>query len=316
MAAKLIYVSCVIYLCISTCYGVTSETPIEVDITTVIEGKLDNRIDSRRPFESMLKSADKSHQTFCPEVCQSSYCKNLVGVSKDKSCPIKKLPERGERTPKNCKEIFETGNVVSGIYEILPHNKSKPIMVLCDMELQGGGWTHIQNRFDGSEDFYRNWRDYKFGFGNLEGEFWIGLETIYYLTAFEDMELLVELTDKNDVKYYANYGRFSIGPELEGYILKAASPYSGTAGDNMDYHLGQKFTTKDLDQDKWPQDNCANFSMGGWWYNNCYSSNPNGQHRNMKHTEDLKRKGMNWDKISTPDGYFLYGTRMLVRPKH
>jgi len=35
---------------------------------------------------------------------------------------------------------------------------------------------------DGSVDFYRNWTDYRRGFGRPEGEFWLGNEHIYQLT--------------------------------------------------------------------------------------------------------------------------------------
>uniref|UniRef100_A0A6P7GQA1 Angiopoietin-4-like isoform X3 n=1 Tax=Diabrotica virgifera virgifera TaxID=50390 RepID=A0A6P7GQA1_DIAVI len=73
-------------------------------------------------------------------------------------------------------------NNKSGVYQIKPRTSSKPFAVLCDMETKGGGWTHIQKRFDGSQDFYLPWRDYKFGFGDLAGEFWLGLENIYHMT--------------------------------------------------------------------------------------------------------------------------------------
>lgn len=36
------------------------------------------------------------------------------------------------------------------------------------------GWTVVQRRFDGSENFDRNWEGYVNGFGSLNGEYWLG----------------------------------------------------------------------------------------------------------------------------------------------
>uniref|UniRef100_A0A6P7GKW6 Ficolin-1-like n=1 Tax=Diabrotica virgifera virgifera TaxID=50390 RepID=A0A6P7GKW6_DIAVI len=181
------------------------------------------------------------------------------------------------------------------------------------MQTRGGGWTVVQRRIDGSVDFYRDRREYKFGFGDLNGEHWLGLENLYHLTAFKDNQLLVELVDKDGIIAYALYNSFAIGSELEDYYLNTLKGYSGDAGDSLTYHLGQKFTTKDLDLDQY-SGNCAELELGAWWYNACYQSNLNGKFRNMFRTEAYSDKGINWFSFRN-DKYFLSQTRMLVRPK-
>ena len=73
------------------------------------------------------------------------------------------------------------GNTKDGVYSIDPDGGGS-FNVSCDMTTDGGGWTVFQRRQGGSVDFYRNWTDYKYGFGNMSGEFWLGLENIERLT--------------------------------------------------------------------------------------------------------------------------------------
>lgn len=63
----------------------------------------------------------------------------------------------------------------------------------------------IQRRIDGSENFYRPWNDYKHGFGNSSGEFFIGLDVINKLTNSRPYALLVVMEDFDNDRRYAKY---------------------------------------------------------------------------------------------------------------
>ena len=69
----------------------------------------------------------------------------------------------------------------------------------------------IQRRGDYGEpreDFYRNWTDYKHGFGDHDKEFWLGNDNIHELTKSGDMKLRVELEAWNGMTAWAEYDTF------------------------------------------------------------------------------------------------------------
>ena len=158
------------------------------------------------------------------------------------------------------------------------------------METDGGGWTVFQMREDGSVDFYRNWTDYENGFGDLTGEFWLGLSKIYRLTKEGSNTLRVDLEDFEGNTTYANYSTFNVGNSSTEYILTVGG-YSGTAGDSLAYHNGMRFSTYDNDNDIW-YNNCAQEWTGAWWYKYCHYSNLNGRYFNAP-TNNYR--GIIWD---------------------
>ncbi|XP_049297139.1 ficolin-1-like [Anopheles funestus] len=194
----------------------------------------------------------------------------------------------------------------SGIYSIQPDNTfEEPMRVLCDQDYESGGWIVFQHRFNGSTDFYRNWQEYKNGFGNLDGEFWLGLDRIHQLTVSRAHELVVLLEDLDGYKMYAKYNQFEIGNENEKYVLTILGEHSGTA---VDYFVRDRamipFSTFDADNDVSTR-NCAKTFHGAWWFSDCGYSNLNGRYG----TGDDYMSKFHWYR------YELKISKMMIRPK-
>lgn len=151
----------------------------------------------------------------------------------------------------------------------VPH--IEPFSMPCDGTIAGPGWTVIQRRVDSIVDFNREWDAYKIGFGDLNGNLFIGLEKLYRMTNSQPHELYIHLSNFRGETRYAHYKNFSIGSEDEGYSLKLLLDYSGDAGDALKINRNMKFSTYDRDNDK-SFDNCAAVRKGGWWYNQCSRS--------------------------------------------
>ena len=159
------------------------------------------------------------------------------------------------------------------------------------MDIDGGGWAVFQRRMDGTEDFYRGWADYVKGFGDLNGEFWLGLNKIHRLTTAANTTLRVDLADFEGEKQYANYTTFRVLDSSRKYQLNITG-YSGTAGDSLSVHNAMSFSTKDQDNDPARTESCAILYKGAWWYKHCHKSNLNGKYLSGQHTSDAD--GVNW----------------------
>lgn len=191
------------------------------------------------------------------------------------------------RHPRDCAQALLNGDSVSGLYTVyLGGDEGQPIQVYCDMTTEGGGWIVFVRRQSGKLEFFRNWKNYTAGFGDMNDEFWLGLSNLHKITAAGQYELRVDLRDKGEVAY-AQYDKFSVSEARTRYKVHVGG-YSGTAGDSMTYHHGRPFSTYDHDNDI-AVTNCALSYKGAFWYKNCHRVNLMGRYGDNSHS-----KGVNW----------------------
>jgi len=173
--------------------------------------------------------------------------------------------------------VFPPDRVPTGVYKI-SMGTFVTANVYCNMTTDGGGWIVIQrNRKNSQVSFNKNWREYKEGFGDLNKDFWAGLELIQTLTQRGQWEMRVDYQKNDKTWSYLHYNQFRVGNASEEYPLTVG----GFTGVGTDWFTarpnnGMKFSTLDNDNDKW-SNNCAANSKSGWWHNNCYSINLNTQ---------------------------------------
>ncbi|XP_063915356.1 angiopoietin-related protein 2-like isoform X1 [Zophobas morio] len=222
--------------------------------------------------------------------------------------PFKMLAQGPQQS---CHHALQQGYFDSTFYYIKPTLAKRPFLVLCDMETLRGGWTYVLNRYNGSQKFDLPWHYYKHGFGNINGDFWLGLDSLHYLTGDQNNELFVELEDWNSDKAYALYDSFEVGDEDEGYMLKKLGGYQGSAGDSFSDSLGSKFSTLDHNRD--PQTfECVFKKNAGWWFRNCSESLLTGEYYEESEMFE-KRDGIYWTTFRGKN-YYLKHAKMMIRP--
>ncbi|MCI4388941.1 hypothetical protein PGIGA_G00091760 [Pangasianodon gigas] len=227
----------------------------------------------------------------------------------------------------DCTEIkLFSPDASSGIYTIHPNGFKYPFKVYCEMR-NDGGWTVIQRRSGGKVSFNKNWKKYKWGFGNIRNDHWLGLAKIWGLTRSKQHKstLRVDLWDFEGGSVYANYQDFRIGGEKAAYKLHVGK-YSGTAGDairgayaGIDQN-GYGFSTYDRDNDGCSPcifgdiavNDCSAKMGGGWWFSRCGSADLHGNWHSGGNNRGWA-SGLHWDTWRSPESYSAKATRMMVK---
>ncbi|KAH8237891.1 hypothetical protein KR032_005623 [Drosophila birchii] len=188
-----------------------------------------------------------------------------------------------------------------------------PFQVSCDAKIAGSGWTVIARRTSNKLNFFRNWAEYKNGFGNITEDFFIGLDKLHSITKAQPHDLYIHLEDFEGKTRYAHYDDFFIESENLMYAMTKLGTFTGDAGDSLIHNKNQNFSTFDRDNDAWEK-NCAIEYMGAWWYINCTYSNLFGLYLHGEEGEFMKWKGMVWPSWRE-ESYSYKTMQMMVRPK-
>jgi len=158
----------------------------------------------------------------------------------------------------------------------------------------------VQQNMNGSDFFNRSWAEFKVGFNDTRGNYWLGNERLHKLTNSGLYKLKFDLQEyDNGTRYYAEYSTFVVLSEASNYSM-TVSGYSGNLGDAFSYHDGMMFTTFDRDNDLYVT-NCAVRNAGGFWNKHCSTASVNNA---RGHGDNFRWNG--------GENFFLRSSRMWL----
>lgn len=70
--------------------------------------------------------------------------------------------------------------------------------------------------------------------------------------------------------------------------------FTGTAGDSLSKSSGEKFSTRDVDNDLQLKNSCAIKRHGAWWFGNCGHAHLNGEYLAGALKEEKRAQGVFW----------------------
>lgn len=205
-------------------------------------------------------------------------------------------------------------------WRIYPDFAVDGLLVYCDCtDMEAGAWTVFQRRMDGSVDFYRNWANYTDGFGDVMGEFWLGLEAFYNFTTGSRNDVGFDLADWEGNRSTVLYRGLRVKSAAYNYSLISGDYIYSGFGNDMEKHHGDMFSTFDRPNNqifKPTAQNCAAVYQGAWWYTSsqfCFTSHLNGIYHGKDDNVTDPPLGLVWMAWRGRD-YSLKATEIKFRP--
>ncbi len=203
----------------------------------------------------------KRQRRACKQYEQND-CDSRLGVQTWESCCQPAMDMEGSG------RLWNMQNNESGIYTVKTGTFSTS-KVYCDMDSGRGGWLTILRRTKSEEstNFHTFQEEYEGGFGDLKGDFWLGLRTMHLLSKNGDCEMRVDLYDENNTNVaHVSYNVFKV-EKYPGYqlYLKGFDPSNDSLTDSLSQFSGRTFTVSTHKEDEKTETMCAH-GRGGWWY--------------------------------------------------
>lgn len=245
----------------------------------------------------------------CPESCLEIQVIRIASSLAESSWTLCDVALTTPTVIDQCSEV-----TVSGVYRLLFrwNDVTTYRYIYCDTKTDGGSWMVMLRRQDGSVEFYREWQDYKNGFGSLDSEFWAGNELMYQLTNNgRKFTMRIDLTNYAGDSIFAKFSDFSVGSEYTNYTLHATGfDPSSTVHDKMKYQTGCQFSTAGRDNDR-KTENLAMALQAPFWY--CYTTDIVLTGHYGQASEISSGFGIKWYGPWSQTTYAKYAV-MMIRP--
>ncbi|CAH1784743.1 unnamed protein product [Owenia fusiformis] len=182
-------------------------------------------------------------------------------------------------------------------------------------------WLLVAHRFDGSVDFYRTWAEYKAGFGDPPGEYFIGLDNLAALISENNRKryvLKLEFTTWSGQTETAEYYIFQMPAYDNGNTGVRIADFRGSGRDVMtDYHyyhydygyIDNPFTTWDHGNEMYKYGpKCSVLRRGAWWY-----YQPHGTADDIYEEANIDYEDRDYCGVVNPFGQYVNGTKCDIK---